>query len=74
MPARRGRDAQFGRGEALDLFGLGLLDAHQRGVAQLADAGLDRQQRRQRHLDVLEPAVFQFALHADAAVAAFPPA
>ncbi len=30
--------------------------------------GLDGEQRGQRHLDVLEPAVFQLALHADGAI------
>ncbi len=67
----RRSNAQFGRGEPLHLFGLGLLDAHQRGVAQLVDAGLNGEQRRQRHLDMLKPAVFQLALHANAAVAFF---
>ena len=42
---RRGH-AQFGRSEPLHLFVLRLLDAHQRGVAQLVDAGLNGQHAR----------------------------
>ncbi len=50
------------------LLGLGLLDAHQRGVAELVAAGLDGEERGERKVDVLEPAVFEFALHAEAGV------
>ena len=57
-PSRRVDDA--------NLLGLGLLDAHQRRVAQLVDAALNREHGGERHLDVLEPAVLEFALHADA--------
>ena len=52
-------------GTVRGLLGLRLLDAHQRGVAQLVAAGLDGEQRRQRHVDVLEPAVFELALDAE---------
>ena len=58
---------EFAGRDASDFFRLRLLDAHQRGVAQLVDAGLNGEQRGQRHFDVLEPAVFEFALDLDAA-------
>ena len=71
-PDRSGcRLGQLRRGNSSDLFGLRLLDAHQRGVAQLRRAGLNRQQRGQRHFDMLKPAVFQFALHLDPAAVRF---
>ena len=71
LPGRPGGHSQAFRGDAPHLFALGLLDAHQGGIAQLADARLDGEQRRQRHFHVLEPAVLQLALHADAARALF---
>ena len=70
----RGRRGGWRGGDGRGGLGLGLLDAHQRGVAQLVAAGLDGEQRGQRHLDVLEPAVFQFALHAQAGGRWLPPA
>src|ERR1019366_8094161 len=51
------------RHDAADLLGLRLFYAHERGVAERADAGLDGQQSRHRHLDPLKPPVFQFALY-----------
>ena len=57
------RDATGGRRrDVANLLLLGRHDALQRGVAQLVDAALDGQQRRQRHRDVLEPAAFELAL------------
>ena len=56
---------------APDLFGLRFLDAHQSGVAQFRRAGLDGQQRGQRHFDVLEPAVFEFTLDLDSGLERF---
>ena len=50
---------------------LGLLDADQRGIAQLVDARLNGQHRGQRHLHILKEAALQLALHADAAVLGF---
>ncbi len=52
-------------------FVLGLLDPNQRRIAQLVDAGLNRQHGRQRHIDELEESGFQLALHADAAFILF---
>ena len=48
-----------------------LLDANQRRVAQLVDARLNRQHRRQRHVDKLEVSRFEFALHPDAGFSLF---
>ena len=50
---------------------LGLLDPDQRRIAQLVDARLDGQHRRQRHIDKLKEPGFQFALHPDAAAGLF---
>src|SRR5580658_6583626 len=40
-----------------------LLDADQRGVPQLVNAGLNREHGGQRHIDELEESGFEFALH-----------
>ena len=53
---------------AAHFLGLGALDAHQRGVAQLVSAGLDGEHRGQRQFDVLEPAAFELALYVEAGV------
>src|SRR5579862_8047107 len=50
---------------------LGLFDADQSGIAQLVDAGLDRQHRRRGHVDKLEVSGFELALHANPAVGLF---
>ena len=59
------RGAEFADGDAADLLALGFLDAHEGGVAEFVDARLDGEDGGQRHVDVLEPAVFEFALDAD---------
>ncbi len=50
----------------LHFLGLGALDAHQRGVAELVAAGLNGEDGRGGELDGLEPAFFEFALDFDA--------
>ena len=52
-------------------LGFGLLDPDQGRVAQLVDPRLDGQHRRQRQVDKLKKAGFQFPLHTDAAVSFF---
>src|SRR5207253_9054133 len=47
---------------------LSLFDADQGGVAQLVNAALYSEHRRQRHLDMLEISRFQFAFDFDAAL------
>src|ERR1019366_2211764 len=47
---------------------LGLLDADQRGVAQLVNARLDGENCWQRHVDVLEVPGFKLTLYADGGV------
>ena len=63
--------AKLGRRYRAHLLGLGALDAHQRGVAQLVAAGLDGEHRRGGQVDGLEPALFQLALHRQAGVSLF---
>src|SRR6516165_526823 len=46
---------------------LGLLDADQRGVAQLVNAGLNGKHGGQRHVDELKESGLELAFHADAA-------
>ena len=58
-PWARCRRAEIRCGDAAHFLGLGALDAHQRGVAQLVAARLDGEHRGQRQLDGLEPAVLQ---------------
>ena len=58
--------ARSAAGDTAEFLRLGALDAHQCGVAKLVAARLDRQHRGQGKLDGLEPAVFQFAFHAQA--------
>ena len=53
------------------LFGLGALDAHEGGVAELVAAGLDGEHGGEGHLDFLEPAFFEFALHLEAGLGFF---
>jgi hypothetical protein len=52
-------------------FGLGALDAHQSGVAELVAAGLDGEDGGRGQLDGLEPAFFELALHREAGVGFF---
>ena len=59
---------QIGGSHCAHLLGLGALDAHQRGVAQLVAAGLDGEHGGSGQLDGLEPAFFEFALHGEAGV------
>jgi len=73
LPSMPRADAQLAHRHLLDLLGLGLLDAHERGVTQLVDAGLNGQHGRQRHFHLLEPPVLQLALHANRAIRFFPP-
>ena len=59
-----GGDRPAGGSTPADLLLLRRHDALERGVAQLVDAALDGQQRRQRHRHPLEPAALELALHA----------
>src|SRR5208282_2287482 len=54
-----------------DGFVLRLLDADQRGIAQLVNAGLNCEHGRQRHVDELKESRLEFALHADAGLIFF---
>ena len=48
-----------------------LLDADQRRITQLVDAGLDGQHRGQGHIHKLKISGFEFALHSDSAIRLF---
>ena len=62
---------EFADGNDLYFLGLGLFDAHERGVAQLAVAGLDGEHGWSGEFEMLEPAVFELAEDFKAGVGLF---
>ena len=63
--------SELGSGKLAHFLGLGALDAHQRGVAELVAAGLDGEDGRRGQIDRLEPAFFELALDREAGVGFF---
>src|ERR1700723_1831322 len=66
---RGGVRGKLGGGQLADFLRLGLLDAHQRGVAELVAAGLDGEHGWGGHFDLLEPALFEFSFDLDFSLA-----